>query len=76
MAVYFRPKLAHFLRQDCAEKLDVRDEVPLGEMPLRLDLLIIRRDPDANLPFPMCHLGAPPWPGSTGRTPRQTTTPW
>jgi len=37
--------------------LDIEDEVNLGEMPLRLDLLLIPRYSDIELPYPFCHLG-------------------
>jgi len=37
--------------------LDIEDEVNLGDMPLRLDLLLIPRYPVTELPYPFCHLG-------------------
>ena len=33
------------------------DEVSLGDMPLRVDLLLIPRYPVTELPYPFCHLG-------------------
>jgi hypothetical protein len=44
------------LRWDYDTFLEIREEIPLGKMPPRLDLLILRRDPQAPLPFPFCHL--------------------
>jgi hypothetical protein len=36
----------------------VKDEFSLGDMPLKADFLLIRRDPSVALPFPFCFLGA------------------
>jgi hypothetical protein len=44
MALYWHPFLADLLRFDYGDRLIVEEEVPLGEMPLRADLLLIRRD--------------------------------
>ncbi|MBC8232928.1 hypothetical protein H8E77_25580 [bacterium] len=57
MAIYWHPYLAQFLRQDYGSLLTIEDEVNLGEMPLRLDLLLIPRYPVVELPYPFCHLG-------------------
>ena len=57
MAIYWHPFLTQFLRQDYSSLLDIEDEVNLGEMPLRLDLLLIPRYSDIELPYPFCHLG-------------------
>jgi hypothetical protein len=58
MAVQWHPLLARFLRHDYADRLEVQTEIPLGEMPLRADFLLIRRAPDLPLPFPLSHLGS------------------
>ncbi|MCS6862523.1 MAG: hypothetical protein NZT92_19650 [Abditibacteriales bacterium] len=57
MAIYWHPFLVQFLRQDYGDRLIIEDEVNLGEMPLRVDLLLIKRDPQATLPYPFNHLG-------------------
>ena len=57
MAIYWHPFLAQFLRQDYGDRLIIQEEVPLGEMPPRADLILIRRDPQVKLPFPFSHLG-------------------
>ncbi|NDK13177.1 MAG: hypothetical protein COY42_04510 [Armatimonadetes bacterium CG_4_10_14_0_8_um_filter_66_14] len=58
MAVQWHPLLARFLRHDYADRLEVQTEVPLGELPLRADFLLIRRAPELPLPFPLSHLGS------------------
>lgn len=57
MALYWHPFLAELLRQDYGDRLLVEEEVSLGDMPLRADLLLIRRDPAVVLPFPFHFLG-------------------
>jgi hypothetical protein len=57
MAIYWHPFLTQFLRQDYGSLLTIEDEVNLGDMPLRLDLLLIPRYPVIKLPYPFCHLG-------------------
>ena len=57
MAIYWHPFLTQFLRQDYGSLLNIEDEVNLGEMPLRLDLLLIPRHSDIALPYPFCYLG-------------------
>lgn len=57
MALYWHPFLAELLRQDYGDRLIVEEEVSLGDMPLRADLLLIRRDSSVVLPFPFCFLG-------------------
>ena len=57
MAIYWHPFLAQFLRQDYGNLLTIEDEVSLGDMPLRVDLLLIPRYPVTELPYPFCHLG-------------------
>ena len=59
MAIYWHPLLAQFLRHDYGDRLVIEAEVPLGEMPLRADLVLIRQRPAAQepLPYPFNHLG-------------------
>ena len=57
MPIQWHPMLARFLRHDYGDRLEIRSEYPLGEMPLRADFLLIRRDPEVELPFPLSHLG-------------------
>ncbi|ETX07273.1 MAG: hypothetical protein ETSY2_12175 [Candidatus Entotheonella gemina] len=57
MTLYWHPYLAELLRQDYGNRLDIEEEVSLGDMPLRADLLLIRRDPEIALPFPFSLLG-------------------
>ncbi|WP_089938241.1 hypothetical protein [Candidatus Entotheonella palauensis] len=57
MALYWHPYLAELLRQDYGNRLQVEEEISLGDMPLRADLLLIRRDPQLALPFPFSLLG-------------------
>ena len=57
MPIQWHPMLARFLRHDYGGCLDITPEYPLGEMPLRADFLLVRRDADAELPFPLNLLG-------------------
>jgi hypothetical protein len=57
MALYWHPFLAELLRHDYGDRLIVEEEVVLGDMPLKADLLLIRRDPTVTLPFPFDLLG-------------------
>ncbi|ETX06096.1 hypothetical protein [Candidatus Entotheonella palauensis] len=57
MALYWHPYLAELLRQDYGDRLIIEEEISLGDMPLRADLLLIRRDPEVSLPFPFSLLG-------------------
>ncbi len=57
MAIQWHPYLTQFLRQDYDSLLIIESEVNLGEMPLRLDLLLIPRYPVGELRYPFCHLG-------------------
>ncbi len=57
MALYWHPYLAELLQLDYGDRLIVEKEVPLGDMPLKADFLLIRRDPSVPLPFPFCFLG-------------------
>jgi hypothetical protein len=58
MAIQWHPLLAQFLRQDYGDRLEIHEQVNLGKMPLRADLVLIRRDPTVSLPYPFNHLGA------------------
>jgi len=57
VAVYWHPFLVQLLRDEYGDLLEILDEVLLGRMPPRLDMVIIRRDPQVALPFPFCYLG-------------------
>jgi hypothetical protein len=57
MALYWHPFLAELLRHDYGNRLIIEEEVALGDMPLRVDLLLIRRNPAVHLPFPFSLLG-------------------
>ncbi|ETX07780.1 hypothetical protein [Candidatus Entotheonella palauensis] len=57
MALYWHPYLAELLRQDYGDRLIIEEELSLGDMPLRADLLLIRRHPNVALPFPFSLLG-------------------
>jgi hypothetical protein len=57
MAIYWHPYLAQLMRLSYDDKLSIEEEVPLGEMPLRLDILLCPRVLAPELPFPFCYLG-------------------
>jgi len=57
MAVYWHPFLSQFMRDDYGDRLDIKDSVKLGEMPLEMDLLIKPLVPVDELPYPFNHLG-------------------
>lgn len=57
MAIYWHPFLTQFLRQDYDSLIAIENEVDLGDMPLRIDLLLMPRYPVTELPYPFCHLG-------------------
>ena len=57
MAIYWHPYLAQLMRLSYDDKLRIEEEVPLGEMPLRLDILLCPRVLVQELPFPFCYLG-------------------
>jgi len=57
MAVYWHPFLSQFIRNDYGGRLDVKDSVKLGEMPLEMDILIKPLVPVDKLPYPFNHLG-------------------
>ena len=57
MAIYWHPYLAQLMRLSYDDRLRIEEEVPLGEMPLRLDILLCPRVLVQELPFPFCYLG-------------------
>jgi hypothetical protein len=57
MALYWHPFLAQMLRLSYADRLLVQEQISLGDMPLQADLLVIRRDPNVSLPYPLEFLG-------------------
>jgi hypothetical protein len=57
MALYWHPFLAEMLRLSYTDRLLIREQLPLGDLPLQADLLLIRRDPAASLPYPLEFLG-------------------
>ena len=58
MAIYWHPVLTQLLRQFYGDRLEIQEEVNLGDLPLRVDLVLIKRDPAVELPYPFNHLGA------------------
>ena len=57
MATYWHPLLAQFLREDYGDRLEVKDSVKIGKMPLELDILILPTVPVEELPYPFNYLG-------------------
>jgi len=57
MATYWHPLLAQFLREDYGDRLEVKDSVKIGKMPLELDILIFSSVPTEELPYPFNYLG-------------------
>jgi len=57
MATYWHPLLAQFLREDYGDRLEVKDSVKIGKMPLELDILIFTIVPTEELPYPFNYLG-------------------
>ena len=57
MAIYWHPFLTQFLRQDYESLIAIENEVNLGDMPLRIDLLLTPRYSAIELPYPFCYLG-------------------
>lgn len=57
MAIYWHPILTQLLRQFYGDRLEIQEEVNLGELPLRVDLVLIKRAPGVVLPYPFNHLG-------------------
>lgn len=57
MAIQWHPLLAQFLRDVLSDRIQIRDSVPLGEMPIEMDLLFQPRGQIASLPYPYNYLG-------------------
>ena len=57
MAIYWHPLLAQFLKEDYGDRLEIKDSVKIGKMPLELDLLITPSVPTEELPYPFNYLG-------------------
>jgi hypothetical protein len=57
MAIQWHPLLAQFLRHYLSNRIQIQDSVPLGEMPIEMDLLFQPIVPIASLPYPYNHLG-------------------
>ena len=53
----WHPLLAQFLREDYSDRMQIKDSLKLGKMPLELDLLITPRIPTTQLPYPFKYLG-------------------
>ncbi len=60
MAIYWHPYLTQLIRLSYDDRLRIEEEVPLGEMPLRLDILLYPRVLVQELPFPS-PLSCPVW---------------
>jgi hypothetical protein len=45
------------LREDYGDRLEVKDSVKIGKMPLELDILIFPAVPTEKLPYPFNYLG-------------------
>jgi hypothetical protein len=57
VALYWHPFLVQMLRLRYSDRLIIRDKLPLGDLPLEADLLLVRRDPAVVLPYPLQFLG-------------------
>ncbi len=57
MAIYWHPLLAQFLKEDYGDRLEIKDSVKIGKMPLELDILITPSVPTEELPYPFNYLG-------------------
>ena len=57
VALYWHPFLVQMLRLMYSDRLIIRDKLPLGDLPLKADLLLVRRDPAILLPYPLQFLG-------------------
>lgn len=59
MAIQWHPLLAQFLRHSLSDQIQIQDSIPLGQMPLEMDLLFQPSVPIQSLPYPFNHLGQP-----------------
>ena len=59
MAIQWHPLLAQFLQHYLSDQIQIRDSIPLGQMPLEMDLLFQPSVPIQSLPYPYNHLGQP-----------------
>ena len=59
MAIQWHPLLAQFLRHSLSDQIQIQDSIPLGQMPLEMDLLFQPSVPIQSLPYPYNHLGQP-----------------
>ena len=59
MAIQWHPLLAQFLRHSLSNQIQIQDSIPLGQMPLEMDLLFQPSVPIQSLPYPYNHLGQP-----------------
>jgi len=62
MTIYWHPFLAEMLRLSYADRIIIQEQLPLGDLPLEADLLLLRRDPKV-VPVPF----GTPWPAHPGR---------
>ena len=59
MAIQWHPLLAQFLRHSLSDQIQIQDSIPLGQMPLEMDLLFQPSVPIQSLPYPFNYLGQP-----------------
>ena len=57
MAIQWHPLLAQFLRHSLSDQIQIQDSIPLGQMPLEMDLLFQPSVPIQSLSYPYNHLG-------------------
>ncbi|MBI1922842.1 hypothetical protein HYR99_01190 [Candidatus Poribacteria bacterium] len=57
MAILWHPLLAQFLRHHLSDRIQIRDSIPLGQMPIEMDLLLEPIVPSESLSYPYNHLG-------------------
>ncbi len=57
MAIQWPPLLAQFLRHHLSDRIQIQDSIPLGQMPLEMDLLLEPIVPIELLSYPYNHLG-------------------
>ena len=57
MAIQWHPLLAQFLRHSLSDQIQIQDSIPLGQMPLEMDLLFQPSVPIQSLSYPYNYLG-------------------